>query len=413
MMNKELYQIWAPDAVDKWTRFAKPVLFDHADNVDEFSFTAKIANIPRKIIQLHNKKTAIIIDLPSETGVEVGLGLASEGFRPVPLYNGMNEAKNAELEDVVKNQPIIDALVASAGVLKHLKINFDAPPVFLLDYNRDEAIDDHVEANDNSWRVDFEDLPEPSYLIANKIDRLILWSKDKVKQDIIAIIDTYRDAGVEILIFTEGSIIYQGNAISELTRSEIIETKELVRQFENSRFIMIPLMVLAFINSCWQLFINEVPLLRTAPSVQWLSHFWVSERIDQMVAMTVPIAMMIPGLYLILYLGSRKKRHLLVVASIAFAIDAIGFYFYALFFYGTGAFIRGNLVYGLIVFLPPIFFMIFLARGGIAWKKLKGVNEIVYLSYLNLLDKTNGTPLGISDGRGRRRRGYRGRRGYR
>ena len=422
MMNsKELCQIWMPSEESAWTIFAERSLFANEGDVDELPFNlTKIPSIPPEITRLHNGQTAIIVDLPGTVGVKIGLGLANEGFRPVPLYrpipfhneihenNELHEAKIDKLDNVIKNQPIVNALVLSASILRDLEIDPDAPPAFLLDYDRNKVIDDHVdtvddheEVTDDRWRLNFETLPEASYLISNKIKRLVVWTKHKMNRDLEPIINSYRDAGVEILIFTNGRITYHGSSISEPTREELIKSKEWVRRFENARFSLFVLTILAFANLFGRFFINEVPLLWTAPSVQWLTYLWVSRSLGDL------IAIMIPFIYLLLYLNSPKKRYLLLVAFIFFSIDVI-IYIYAFFIGGVSAFIGNYWYFGLITFMPSVLFIIFLIRGLAAWKKLISVDEIAYLAHLDQLDGTKGTALGITSGRGKRRRGYRG-----
>ena len=417
MKNKELYKIWAPSTADVWTRFAKPALFVH---VDEFAFLngrIEVSEIPFDITQLNNGKTAIIVDLPGEMGVEMGLGLATGGFRPIPLYNGIHEEKIGGLDHVVDNKPIIDALVAGADVLKNLNINLAASPVFLLDYNRDKSGNYSERWYDNRWSVDFEDLPDARYLISKDITRVVLWTHGEMRKDLIPIMDSYRDAGIEILIYVNGEfkdeerVVSAVDAVDSVTQPQNVtpmrsketgESKEHVRKFENARFSLLLITVIAFVNLFFMFFVMDAPLLYTTPSIMWLTYLWVSYGMANFLAMVIPV------IYLILYLSSQKKRHLMVAALVFFGIDVVAFYIYAFFFYGVGAFTEGYLYYGLLVFLPPIFLIVYLVEGGRAWKELEGMSEVSYLKNLDQLDRMpSNDPNGRVRIRHSRFRGYR------
>ena len=79
-------------------------------------------------------ETALIVDLPGESGVLEGLALAKMGYRPVPLYNGVYGPNRSSM--VIDVAPIANALFLGADDLVSMSIRADAPPVFLLDANR-------------------------------------------------------------------------------------------------------------------------------------------------------------------------------------------------------------------------------------------------------------------------------------
>src|SRR5580658_7817741 len=86
-MNKEeIYSAWAPSS-SRWSTWAKPVLFAHLhllrdapaiDVVGDTSWSPPA-----------HAKTALVLDLPGAAGVQMGVGLAQKGYRPVPLYNAI------------------------------------------------------------------------------------------------------------------------------------------------------------------------------------------------------------------------------------------------------------------------------------------------------------------------------------
>ena len=423
MNNKELYRIWAPSEADKWTRFAKPAMFVHTNS---FAFLNKIeaANIPPNITQLNNKETAFIVDLPAETSVVIGLGLAKNDFRLVPLYNGIHETKIGALDPVINNQPIVDALISGADVLKNLRISTDAPPVFLLDSRRDLEITSSDNLYDNRWSIDFEDMPAASYMKSAGINRVVIWGKKDVKEDLVPIINSYQDVGIEILTFIDGKMIEsekelqaslshkktqlsQSFASDETSAKVTSQTKELVRKFENARFGLMLITILAFINLFFMFFVMDAPLLYTAPSLMWMTYLFLSYGMANFLAIVIPV------IFLILYLKSQKNRYLMVAALIFFGIDLLVFYIYAIFIYGIGAFTEGYFYYGVLVFIPPVWLISFLISGVRAEKELKGVNEISYLKHLDQLDKMPpcNNPRGRVRVRSSRFRGYRDCRG--
>ncbi|MCL2676125.1 MAG: hypothetical protein FWE84_06075, partial [Firmicutes bacterium] len=126
----DVYKVWAPDGA-AWTEFVKPVLFAFplygGTPSDQSSKTAWLASLSRD--------TAVIIDLPGEYGVHVGMAAARNGFRPIPLYNGTT-GQPKWARDIVKVDDIIFELYGSANELENLNLPSDAPPAFLLDSKR-------------------------------------------------------------------------------------------------------------------------------------------------------------------------------------------------------------------------------------------------------------------------------------
>ena len=400
MMNKELYQIWAPIEADKWTRFAKPALFIHVDDFSFLNSNVHVSDIPFQIKQLDHNKTMIIVDLPGEASVQSGLGLAKIGYRPVPLYNGIHETKIGGLSPVVDNQPIVDALVSGADILKGLEIENDAPPAFLLDYDRAQEVVSTDGLYDNRWSVDFEDLPEASHLKANNINRVVIWTEKEMRQDLTPIIESYRDASIQILTYIDGEFRTQGSAVSVTSNLLSNRAQEQVRKFENARFSLLLITIVAFVNLFF-MFIIIQPILYTAPSIMWMTYVWVSEGMGDVLAIALSV------MYLLFYLLSQKNRNLMIAAFIIFGIDIIAFYSYAFIYYGVVAFTEGYLYYGLLAFLPPLFFITSLFKGARSWKDLKGVSETQYLTYLDQLDGPTRSDLGNHRIRRRRYRGYR------
>jgi hypothetical protein len=195
--NIEVYKIWAPeDAL--WSQWAKPVLFmQSADR----SF--KELEIP-EINWIHSleSQTMIVVDLPGESGVKESLALARLGYRPVPLYNGVN---GRSFSVAVKVGEIATALFEGADILATYSIRPDAPPVFMLDSNRMNGAGKLPGTYDNRWCVFPQDMPSAAFLKNAGIRKVIVRS-DSIQNDLSHILLRYQQEGIEIYQCIGGNI---------------------------------------------------------------------------------------------------------------------------------------------------------------------------------------------------------------
>jgi len=207
MTNIEAYKIWAPDNA-LWTEWAKPVLFAgmmHLRPVTQ-PVTLDIQSI--YWLNIFNQNTAIIVDLPEEKSVEESLALAYMGYRPVPLYNGVYAENQTNMTVDVGN--LSRALLAGAEVLASINFRNDAPPVFMLDSRRMKSFGKAPGSYDNRWCVFPQDMPSASFLIRQKINRVIVRTEqtpayfnkkffdDKIQNDLTHILCRYQEAGIKI-----------------------------------------------------------------------------------------------------------------------------------------------------------------------------------------------------------------------
>jgi len=398
MDGRDLFEIWAPTNPEQWTKFAKPALFV---NMKEEVYLGKIGkssqtpHIPTDIIQLNNKATAIILDLPGASGVENGIELAKLGFRPVPLYNGVNEHKIGYLSQIIDNTPIVNALMTGAELLKNIAIADNAPPIFLLDYDRNKEVVDSIGKYDNRWSIDFEDMPSAEYMKHAGINRVAVWTNGEIHKDLLPILESYQDTGIEIITYSDGKLapLASNNASS-------LDTAENIRKFENARFGLLLISVVVLVNLFFMFFVRLAPLWWTAPSIMWLTYLWVPEIIGDV------LAVVITGTYLIFYFLSLRRRNLMAVALAFFGFDVAVFYVYAVY-YGLSAWFGGL---GLILLVMPIVFLVLLIRGVAANTKLSNLDEAEYFRSLDKLDETRYGKTGRS--RRRHLRGFRGYGGY-
>ncbi|MCL2217496.1 MAG: hypothetical protein FWB91_10840 [Defluviitaleaceae bacterium] len=385
MNGRDLFEIWAPIGQERWTKFAKPALFTNIKEYEPASSGGifKTPGIPMEIALLSNKTSAIIVDLPGVSGVESGLALAEKGFRPVPLYNVVHEEKTGFLSPVIDNTPIVNALKSCAGDLQQINIDSSAPPAFLLDYDRNKDIADSLHMYDNRWSLDFEDMPDAQYMKQAGINRVIVWTTGEIRKDLLPIIESYQDMGIEVVTYgaVESSPILQ----------------EDIHKFENARVGLLLISGLAILNLFFMFFIQAAPLFWTAPSIMWLTYLWVPEIVGD------AFAVALTGAYVALYFLTLRRRNLILAALIFFGFDAAVFYVYVMY-YGLGAWIGGL---GLILLAVPVVFLVLLIRGAMAQRNFNDASDEAY--FLSL-DKLDDMYYGV--GRISRRRHFRGFRGY-
>src|SRR5438034_11376896 len=180
-MSKEaIYETWAPqDAL--WSRWAKPVLFACSN-----ALQPRPANLDDPVdlswAPAPSEHVALVLDLPGNQGVLMGLALAARGYRPVPLYNAVSnpqpflETENGmrEVITLVDVHPIMAALWHGAARLQGLALQPEAPPAFLLDANRRGVEEPFAGCFDNRSVSFITDFPSSNFLLAHQIHGVLL-----------------------------------------------------------------------------------------------------------------------------------------------------------------------------------------------------------------------------------------------
>jgi hypothetical protein len=215
--NLETYKIWAPDDA-LWTQWAKPVLFIRPPG----SIKNVKLDIPEiKWIQSVERRTMIIVDLPRHSGVAESLALARLGYRPVPLYNGVD---GPSFSVIVKVHDIVTALYKGADELINYNIRADAPPVFMLDSNRMSGSGKKPGTYDNRWCIFPQDMPSAAFLIKEGISRVIVRA-ESIQNDLSHILCRYQKEGIEIHFCS-------GEAIKKIPITEPLNFKSLSYRFK-------------------------------------------------------------------------------------------------------------------------------------------------------------------------------------
>lgn len=164
----DCFAIWAPEGV-VWSEWAKPVVFAHAPVLlTEPPLVVPdltLPNLPRPW-----DRSALVVDLPGAQSVLVGLALAEQGYRPVPLYNGTSGPAPVVPVDAIEH-----ALGAGADVLKRCTITPDAKPVFLLDSERSTTLGAGLPGRyDNRWIILPQDAPSGTFLLSQGVHEITL-----------------------------------------------------------------------------------------------------------------------------------------------------------------------------------------------------------------------------------------------
>lgn len=207
-MNKQdIFDAWAPaDAI--WSPWVKPVLFSQLDAIHQDTVVSvampDLSPKPEPTDDVSwavdsNRTTAIVIDLPGDQGIALALRLATMGYRPVPLYNACPAPTDtAALVDV---RPMMAALVAGASSILAAGLPSDAPPVFLLDANRNPAVRPAPGQFDNRSISLPTDFPSAHLLLSHGIKRAVLMQPrcGEPPADLSHTLLRWQEAGVEIL----------------------------------------------------------------------------------------------------------------------------------------------------------------------------------------------------------------------
>ena len=198
-MRKEIYRLWAPFE-SKWTNWVRPVPFI---GIDEFKEIYEFIDYTLPSIRYLDevlKDTAIIIDIQGVNSIKEGIVLTKIGYRPIPIFNGTNPTLGSI--STTNNSIIEPLLVWGAMQLKEIKLDVDAPPVFLLDSNRLNRYKSNRSVFDNSWDIYPQDIPTYKYFLENGITKIIVRG-ERLQNDLEKVLYKYQKNGIKIL-FTNG-----------------------------------------------------------------------------------------------------------------------------------------------------------------------------------------------------------------
>ena len=220
MRGKEIYKIYAPNGA-KWIDWVRPVPFVA---IDTYNRKAIVDWVDRKAMFLksYQKDTAIFIDLPGKESIELSIGLAYIGYRPIPIFNGTDEQLGSQ---ATTNTYFIEScLINGSEKLKNIKLENDANPAFLLDSYRTNRYRVKESVFDNSWDLYKQDIPSPEYFKQNGITKIIVVG-GTIQKDLKKILLKFQEKGIDIYI-TDGYTFPKKIKLTK-TMKERLEKEEI------------------------------------------------------------------------------------------------------------------------------------------------------------------------------------------
>ena len=207
MHTEMIFQTWAPGDA-RWSPWVKPVLFAFMPSAPPPAGLGFAEPIDVSWAPAASPKVGFVIDLPGPSGVAVGLDLAALGYRPVPLYNAIPMPSYMPEPDeilpahaLVQVTPIIAAMWHGQARLLEHPLPPDAPPAFLLDWNRDGAgRQPSSDSFDNRWVSFTTDFPSATFLLTYGIQRVVLVqpAAEQPRTDLAHTLRRWQEAGIEV-----------------------------------------------------------------------------------------------------------------------------------------------------------------------------------------------------------------------
>lgn len=204
MTEQEIYDLWAP-LDSPWSPWVKPVLFTQLDHNLSARTSAMRPLKSELAASLAAQRLALVLDLPGEHAVEVGLQLARSGYRPVPLFNTSHGTN-----PVVAVGGILQALRAGTDLLRTVTLAPDAPPAFLLDAQRMRERGPVLPGKyDNRWLVFPQDFPSAHFLKSQKIDAVVLVQETSLRpqDDLAHVLLRWQEESIPLLAISSDAPI--------------------------------------------------------------------------------------------------------------------------------------------------------------------------------------------------------------
>jgi hypothetical protein len=207
--GRELFEIWAPpDSI--WSPWVSPVLFAQIKCAEE---TSEIADPPTATWHepVASRENAIVLDLPGNDAVKLGLALARIGYRPVVAINASPGPAGRPATPTWQPPEVLDMAPVTKEIcggtlrlqLQQMSLPVDAPPAFILDGRRTlgtRPLSD--ELFDNRWMVFPQDFPSAKFLQEHGIQRVTLVQIRNAQplEDLRHVLLRWQEAGIEIFL---------------------------------------------------------------------------------------------------------------------------------------------------------------------------------------------------------------------
>lgn len=190
----EMYRVWAP-AGGVWSDWVAPALFAQIAPVEASGAGGDPGWFPGGL----PARTAVVLDLPGAKSFRYGVELAeTRGYRPVPVINASPGPWDASVVDM---RELVGALYEATEKLEALRLEDDAPPVFLLDDARLHGTRPAEEGTfDNRWMVFPQDFPSAAFLRKQGVEDVLLVQevRGQPQEDLAHVLRRWQEAGVRI-----------------------------------------------------------------------------------------------------------------------------------------------------------------------------------------------------------------------
>jgi len=202
----ELFEVWAPRGA-VWSRWAKPVLFAEMGTVTDFG----VEEGPLPALNLPaDPGRAVVLDLPGADSVQLGLSLARDGCRPVPLFNSTpGPAGPPGGGAVIDLRPVMEWLMRGQRYLPQAALADDSPPAFLLDSRRQQVEPRPAPGRfDNRWLVIPQDFPSAGLLKSRGIERAVLvqeGGRAQPSEDLAHVLLRWQEGGIGLSLLDRQS----------------------------------------------------------------------------------------------------------------------------------------------------------------------------------------------------------------
>lgn len=218
MTPEEVYRIWAPpDSI--WSPWAIPVPFAQMVCVESASLL-QLSDVEGILGRFEpSPDLAVVVDLPGEISVKLGLAIAKRGLRPVPVLDGSpgpgvvglggawmehDSVPVGPSGTAVDMRKTLRWLCHGASLLRDLQILPNASPVFLLDAGRMAAGRPVSEREfDNRWKTFPQDYPSGRFLQEYGIRRALLVQThaSQPHEDLSHVLLRWQEAGIRLEVY--------------------------------------------------------------------------------------------------------------------------------------------------------------------------------------------------------------------
>jgi hypothetical protein len=196
MTKEDCFAAWAPEGA-VWSPWAKPVSFTQLDQAPAPPSEPLDWEAPEAGGWPAAGTQAVVLDLPGEDSIRVGLALARLGYRPVPLLNATHGPS-----PVLEMGPVLRRLLDGAERLGAVPLRPDAPPAFLLDAQRMEPKTEPAPGRfDNRWITLPQDFPSATLLRSHGLSQALLVQRGRSqpREDLSHVLRRWQEGGLRLL----------------------------------------------------------------------------------------------------------------------------------------------------------------------------------------------------------------------